>query len=74
MGIAIVTKLTGGLTDEANARFIVQACNSHADLLEALKIALSAVEWMAEATDADPEDHERLVLVTEAIRKAEEQS
>ena len=54
------------------ARLIVTACNCHADLLEALKVALASVEWMADATDADPEDHERLAVVTKAIRRAEE--
>ncbi|HEC65091.1 MAG TPA: hypothetical protein ENI23_07355 [bacterium] len=41
------------------------------DLLKALKQAKSAVEWMAEATDSDPEDQELLELVNETIGKAE---
>ena len=44
----------------------------NAELLEALEIARGSVQWMAEATDADPEDHERLAVVNEAIRKAKE--
>lgn len=40
------------------------------ELGKALEIALGAVEYMASATDADPEDHERLALVQRAIAKA----
>ena len=51
---------------EANARLIAAA----PELLEALQEALGSVEFMAGATDADPEDHERLALVKAAIAKA----
>ncbi len=44
--------------------------STNAALLEALELAKGSVEWMADATDADPEDHERLAIVNEAIRKA----
>ena len=43
---------------------------TNAELLEALLLAKGSVEWMACATDADPEDHERLAIVNKAIRKA----
>ena len=43
---------------------------SRADLLEALEQAKGAVEWMAGATDSDPEDHKRLELVNKAIAAA----
>ena len=39
----------------------------NADLLKALRVAKGALEWMADATDSDPEDHERLELVNNAI-------
>ena len=44
--------------------------SSHEDLLEALEAAKGAGEWMAGATDSDPEDHELLELVNKAIAKA----
>ena len=46
----------------------IEECNTN--LLEALEEAKGAVEWMAGATDSDPEDHERLELVNKAIAKA----
>lgn len=60
-----------GWSDEekANVRLIVAA----PDLLEALKASLGAVEFMAGAIDADPEDHENLALALKAIRKTEKQ-
>ena len=35
-----------GKIEEANARFIVQACNSHDDLVAALEHAVSAIEMV----------------------------
>lgn len=43
---------------------------TNAALLEALLAAEGAVSFMAQATDADPEDYERQRIVQEAIRKA----
>ena len=54
--------------DEANARFIVHAANSHEDLLEAAKIGLSVLE-SEEGTDKTEGDKVRA-----AIAKAEEKS
>ena len=41
-----------------------------AGLLEALKVALPAVEFMASAIDADPEDEIRLHIVLSAVIEA----
>ena len=43
--------------------------NLYPELLEALEKAKSAVEWMAEAVDSDPEDQELLELVNNTILK-----
>ncbi len=48
--------------------------NAFDDLLEALEQAKGAVEWMADATDSDPEDHEMLEIVNKAIAKARGES
>ena len=65
---------TGMYTPETALCRNIQLKAINADLLEALKIALPSVQWMADATDADPEDIERLAIVEQAIRKVEEQS
>ncbi len=59
-------------TRAARAAFIVRACNSHADLLEALK------EIQRETKDTDSDAHERLdailLLTRAAIAKTEGRS
>lgn len=70
--------IADGIPDEATARFIVTACNSHADLLFACK---SSLPWIAKVSADQPEgdptgvgaqamrQHAR---VNDEIRKAEE--
>ena len=56
------------------ARFIVTACNCHADLLEALKYTREALlAWETECPDSwDSGDVAAVAKADEAIRKAEE--
>ena len=62
-------KLTDRELEVANSE-VYKLEDQNAALLEALTLAKDSVQWMADATDADPEDHERLAVVNEAIRKA----
>ncbi len=67
--------ITANDGDEIIASYITPA-NAHLiaaapELLGALEVALVYVEFMASAIDADPEDHERLALIQNAIAKAE---
>ena len=41
----------------------------NAKLGRVLVIAKDSVQWMADATDADPEDFERLALVNDALKR-----
>lgn len=58
---------------KANAEFIVTACNSHYELLEALKKAESSLESLQEADCFDKLDRKALNAVTAAIAKAANQ-
>ena len=42
MGTHVLTMNTNGLNWEANAEFIIRCCNSHADLVAALEMQISA--------------------------------
>ncbi len=68
----VVCQVGSGFNNEdiANAELIAAA----PELLEALTLAKGAVEWMAGATDSDPEDHELLEVVNKAIAKARGES
>ena len=55
-----------------DAEKLERILTTNAALLEALIVAEGAVSFMAQATDADPEDYERKRIVDEAIRKATE--
>lgn len=73
---ALVAEVHSWVSSEANARFIVTACNSHADLLEACCNALGAYQAL-EILGADkqlPGYEECLSFLRQAIRKAKEQS
>ena len=63
----------GGRTSEATAKFIVTACNSHRDLLEALKEAKHELEaWASVAMPIDEEEtRETLIKIDAAIKRAE---
>jgi len=54
---------------QANARFIVTACNCHADLLEALKWAIDWADGLVEVFGPQPA---WVPKAQQAIRKAEE--
>lgn len=43
-----------GESAEANAEFIVRACNSHDELVEALEAQEAAEKWIAENDETDP--------------------
>jgi len=63
--------------DEANARFIVTACNCHADLLEACKDAQASIIAMGDYDDVISFESALSLLnsrniLAEAIRKVEE--
>ena len=60
--------------DAHDARFIVTACNNHADLLEALKITLEALQaWRPLFKDDwDFGDDNAVDVAEQAIRKYEE--
>lgn len=64
-------RIATGIAGEANARFIVTACNCHADLLEACKEAYRFFLVLNEIVQ--PEGMPEMVRILEqAIRKAEE--
>ena len=49
-----------------------KAVLANAELVEALYLGRDACQWMADATDSDPEDHERLAIVVNAIQRVDE--
>ena len=49
------------------SKLFEQSRQREARLTTALLVAKPAVEWMAEAIDSDPEDHERLEIVIKAL-------
>ena len=68
-----------GIPDETTARFIVTACNCHADLLEACTYSLEWIENLIEIhgektiIDSMPNHWGGRIIIRQAIRKAEEQ-
>ena len=63
--------LAGSMEEmNANAAFVVRACNSHAELVEALKLAKMYVETAADDDPADETSHD-LGLINAALAKAE---
>jgi len=60
-----------GQLPQANAEFIVRACNSHEDLLEAARKAKTALFGMHEEEGWTSDDAKALELLINAIAKAE---
>ncbi len=73
----IIICYTGnGETSKANAAFIVKACNSHYDLLEACKrgcntLAIAIKSAWEDSTDEDVAEHHVIKQMNAAIAKAE---
>lgn len=73
----------GAMTDEANARFIVRACNSHEELLAALKRLTAEIAGMIDIEEPELRRllgntnfaciQQRFLEAREAIAKAEGQ-
>lgn len=70
-----VCKVYGGNNDDddarkANAEFIVQACNSHAQLVEALKTVIAGLEVALKSHDAVPAIKDVLARARAALANA----
>lgn len=61
--------LVADAATRANAAFIVRACNSHADLVEALKLTVSRMEWFAKHS-ADQQQAEWITVSIAEARAA----